>query len=47
MPGGHASTPLEAYEVAKNIKTPNLGYVLKAQIHSGGRGRGSFKQSGL
>jgi succinyl-CoA synthetase beta subunit len=40
-PGGVASTPEEAERVARSLATNNL--VVKAQIHAGGRGKGSFK----
>jgi len=39
-PGGVASTPEEAEKVARALATNNL--VVKAQIHSGGRGKGTF-----
>ncbi|MEI6072849.1 MAG: ADP-forming succinate--CoA ligase subunit beta [Verrucomicrobiae bacterium] len=39
-PGGVASTPEEAEKVARLLATNNL--VVKAQIHSGGRGKGTF-----
>jgi len=39
-PGGVASTPEEAERVARSLATNNL--VVKAQIHAGGRGKGSF-----
>ncbi len=46
--GRHAETPTEAKIVADEIQQKtNLGFVLKAQVHSGGRGRGYFKNSGL
>jgi len=37
---------LVSKEIEKKSKT-GLGLVVKAQIHAGGRGRGSFKESGL
>ncbi len=42
--GAMASTPDEAYNVAKNIlkNNPKAELVLKAQIHAGGRGKGHF-----
>lgn len=40
-PGGVASTPEEAEKVARSLGTNNL--VVKAQIHAGGRGKGTFK----
>jgi len=40
-PGGVASSPEEAEKVARSLGTNNL--VVKAQIHAGGRGKGSFK----
>ncbi len=40
-PGAVASTPEEAFKVAQSLKTSDL--VIKAQIHAGGRGKGTFK----
>ena len=43
IPAGHAATTVEeAVEGAK--KLPGPLYVVKAQIHAGGRGKGSFKE---
>src|SRR5476651_114614 len=39
-PGAVASTPAEAEAVAVALKTSDL--VIKAQIHAGGRGKGTF-----
>src|ERR1700720_4172639 len=39
-PGAVAGTPEEAEAVARSLKTSNL--VVKAQIHAGGRGKGTF-----
>jgi len=39
-PGGVASTPEEAEKVARSLSTNNL--VVKAQVHAGGRGKGTF-----
>jgi succinyl-CoA synthetase beta subunit len=39
-PGGVASTPAEAEKIARSLGTNNL--VVKAQIHAGGRGKGTF-----
>ena len=39
--GAVASTPEEAEAVARSLKTSDL--VIKAQIHAGGRGKGTFK----
>jgi succinyl-CoA synthetase beta subunit len=39
-PGGVASTPEEAEKIARSLGTNNL--ILKAQIHAGGRGKGTF-----
>ncbi len=39
--GAVASTPEEAEAVARSLKTTDL--VIKAQIHAGGRGKGTFK----
>merc|ERR1719203_2421897 len=46
--GKMANTANEAYEVAKWIKSenPDAELILKAQVHAGGRGKGSF-DSGL
>src|SRR5471032_811949 len=40
-PGAVASTPEEAEAIARSLKTSDL--VIKAQIHAGGRGKGTFK----
>ena len=40
-PGAVASTPEEAEAVARSLNTSHL--VIKAQIHAGGRGKGTFK----
>ncbi|MEQ9447876.1 MAG: ATP-grasp domain-containing protein, partial [Rhodospirillaceae bacterium] len=42
LDGGVAYTPAEAESVAKSLKAPV--YVVKAQIHAGGRGKGKFKE---
>ncbi len=39
-PGGVASTPEEAEKIARSLGTNNL--VVKAQVHAGGRGKGTF-----
>jgi len=39
-PGGVATTPEEAEKIARSLGTNNL--VVKAQIHAGGRGKGTF-----
>ena len=45
IPAGHAAlTVEEAVEGAK--KLPGPLYVVKAQIHAGGRGKGKFKELG-
>jgi succinyl-CoA synthetase beta subunit len=45
VPAGHAAlTVAEAVEAAK--KLPGPLYVVKAQIHAGGRGKGKFKELG-
>ena len=45
VPAGHAAMSVEeAVEAAK--KLPGPLYVVKAQIHAGGRGKGSFKEIG-
>ncbi|MEX2511628.1 MAG: ADP-forming succinate--CoA ligase subunit beta [Cyclobacteriaceae bacterium] len=43
-----ADSPEEAFEAAKklNEKTGTTWYVLKAQIHAGGRGKGEVKETG-
>jgi succinyl-CoA synthetase beta subunit len=40
-PGGVASTPEEAEKIAASLNTQDL--VIKAQVHAGGRGKGTFK----
>ena len=40
-PGGVASTPEEAEKIAASLNTQDL--VVKAQVHAGGRGKGTFK----
>jgi len=48
--GRPAFSAEEAGTVAKEIEDgmkEKLGLVIKAQIHAGGRGRGTFKESGL
>lgn len=46
--GGPAHTLEEVGKVARDIKAKShRGLVVKAQVHAGGRGRGSFKKSGL
>ncbi len=48
IPGGSANTVQETQNVLSILKHLNpLGYVIKAQVHSGGRGRGVFKNSQL
>jgi succinyl-CoA synthetase beta subunit len=42
--GGVAMTPAEAEAAAKNLPGPL--WVVKAQIHAGGRGKGKFKEAG-
>ena len=45
VPAGHAAMSVEeAVEAAKNLPGPL--YVVKAQIHAGGRGKGKFKELG-
>nr|WP_264573360.1 MULTISPECIES: ADP-forming succinate--CoA ligase subunit beta [unclassified Sphingobium] len=45
VPAGHAAlTVAEAVEAAKSLPGPL--YVVKAQIHAGGRGKGKFKELG-
>src|SRR5690554_7647936 len=45
VPAGHAAlTVEEAVEAAK--KLPGPLYVVKSQIHAGGRGKGKFKELG-
>src|SRR6516162_11096157 len=39
--GAVASTPEEAEKIARSLNTKDL--VIKAQIHAGGRGKGTFK----
>jgi succinyl-CoA synthetase beta subunit len=42
LEGGHASSPEEAVEVARRIE--GSLWVVKSQIHAGGRGKGRFKE---
>ena len=45
VPAGHAALSVdEAVEAAKRLPGPL--YVVKAQIHAGGRGKGKFKELG-
>jgi len=46
--GGVAFTPEEAYQIAKQIqeKTGTDTWAVKAQIHAGGRGKGTIKETG-
>src|SRR3954468_16745158 len=45
VPAGHAAMSVEeAVEAAKQLPGPL--YVVKAQIHAGGRGKGKFKELG-
>lgn len=45
-PEGHvASTAEEAFEIAKNLPTPDC--VVKAQVLAGGRGKGYFRKNGV
>src|SRR4051812_32975874 len=43
LAGGVAYTPEEAQKVAEGL--PAGVYVVKAQIHAGGRGKGTFKEA--
>ena len=43
LPGGIAYTPEEAQKVAEGL--PQGVYVVKSQIHAGGRGKGTFKEA--
>src|SRR3712207_8919589 len=45
VPAGHAAMSVEA-AVAAAGKLPGPLYVVKAQIHAGGRGKGKFKELG-
>jgi succinyl-CoA synthetase beta subunit len=47
--GGVAFTPEEAVEIAKQIKekTGTTVWAVKAQIHAGGRGKGTIKETGV
>jgi succinyl-CoA synthetase beta subunit len=40
--GDIATTPEQAYQVAKNLHLHGGDYILKAQVHAGGRGKGTF-----
>lgn len=46
--GGPANSLEEVKTISEHIKSKSsLGLVVKAQVHAGGRGRGTFKNSGL
>lgn len=45
--GNVAFTPDEAKKVAADFGKNSPGYVVKAQILGGGRGRGHFKETGF
>src|SRR4051794_22373080 len=45
VPAGHAALSVEE-AVAAAAKLPGPLYVVKAQIHAGGRGKGKFKELG-
>lgn len=38
--GSTATTPEDAYKVAKDLNVQNGDLILKAQVHAGGRGKG-------
>lgn len=40
--GATATTPEDAYKVAKDLNVKNGDLILKAQVHAGGRGKGIF-----
>ena len=40
--GNTALTPDEAYNVAKDLNVKDGDLILKAQVHAGGRGKGTF-----
>ena len=40
--GDIATTPEQAEQVAKNLNIKDGIFVLKAQVHAGGRGKGKF-----
>ena len=40
--GDIATTPEQAYTVAKNLNVKDGDLILKAQVHAGGRGKGIF-----
>lgn len=41
--GTTATTPDEAYKVAKDLNVTKGDLILKAQVHAGGRGKGIIK----
>jgi succinyl-CoA synthetase beta subunit len=53
MKSFRANTPEDAENIAKRMmqntskSKPFVDIVVKAQVHSGGRGKGYFKESGL
>lgn len=40
--GTTATTPEDAYKVAKDLNVKNGDLILKAQVHAGGRGKGTL-----
>lgn len=40
--GTTATTPEDAYKVAKDLNVKNGDLILKAQVHAGGRGKGNL-----
>ena len=40
--GTTATTPDEAFKVAKDLNVQNGDLILKAQVHAGGRGKGNM-----
>lgn len=40
--GTTATTPDEAFKVAKDLNVQNGDLILKAQVHAGGRGKGQL-----
>lgn len=41
--GTTATTPEDAYKVAKQLNVKNGDLILKAQVHAGGRGKGTYQ----
>jgi len=53
VPSFRASTPEDAYAIANRLMSQTsksktfVDVIVKAQVHAGGRGKGTFKETGL